>query len=89
MLVAVVNWEVNNKRMLHTKSLTRLNPYFITGFADAESSFYISITKNKTYKTGFIVELSFSINLHIKDIAILKEFINYFGVGYIFYDKKK
>lgn len=31
---------------------TLFHPYFITGFADAESSFIISITKNSQLKIG-------------------------------------
>jgi hypothetical protein len=36
----------------HHTSLTTLNPWLITGFADAEGCFHISITENKNYKTG-------------------------------------
>ena len=34
-----------NKLFFSTK--TKLNPYFITGFCDAESSFQVLVTKNK------------------------------------------
>jgi hypothetical protein len=29
-----------------------LNPWFITGFADAESSFVVSVRKNPKFKIG-------------------------------------
>ena len=38
--------------VLHSSSLTTLNPWFITGFSDAECSFIISIVKNNNYRTG-------------------------------------
>jgi hypothetical protein len=30
----------------------QLNPYFVTGFCDGESSFQVSITTNKSFKLG-------------------------------------
>jgi len=31
---------------------TQLNPYFVTGFCDAESSFQVLVTKNKNSRLG-------------------------------------
>lgn len=31
---------------------TQLNPYFVTGFCDAESSFQVLVTKNKNTRLG-------------------------------------
>jgi hypothetical protein len=36
----------------HTSTIASLNPWFITGFSDAESSFMISITKRERNQTG-------------------------------------
>jgi hypothetical protein len=33
----------------------KLNPWFITGFIDAEGTFCCTIYKNKAYKTGWVV----------------------------------
>lgn len=55
----------------------KLNPYFITGFADGESCFYIRIIKNQN------VELVFQISLHQKDRALLELIQLFFGVGKI------
>jgi hypothetical protein len=52
---------------------SKLNPYFITGFSDWESSFSVSIYKDKDYKTGWRVNPGFSIGLHCKDFALLSE----------------
>ena len=50
-----------------------------SGFADAESCFTLSITKNKLYKTGYLVQASFQINLGQKDIALLEKIKAFFG----------
>jgi LAGLIDADG endonuclease len=49
----------------------KLDPYFVSGFSDAESSFVIRIFKNSKYKTGWKIEARFQIGLHKKDIALL------------------
>ena len=59
----------------------KLNPKFITGFADAESNFYIRISKKSNMKTGWTVEPVFSIRLHNKDFKLLNLIQSYFGVG--------
>jgi hypothetical protein len=56
-----------------------INPWWITGFSDAESSFYISIGKNNNVKLGWAVKAIFEINLHLKDKKILENIKNYFG----------
>lgn len=49
-----------------------LDPYFITGFFDAESSFMLFLIKDSKYKTGWTVKLTFSVVLHKKDIVLLE-----------------
>jgi hypothetical protein len=51
----------------------KLNPWFITGFTDAEGCFSISIQSNNRLKTKWRVLPVFLINIHIKDIAILED----------------
>lgn len=63
---------------------SKLNPWWVTGFCDGESSFSILIRKSKTHKLGWSVELCFQIDIHRKDIAILEEIKNYFGSGEIY-----
>jgi len=60
-----------------------LNPYFVTGFSDAEGSFGFRVRKNPKLKVGWEVIPYFFINLHIKDISILLDVKNFFGVGNI------
>jgi len=56
-----------------------LNPYYITGFSDAESSFNIRISQNNKYKTGWLIELRYLIGLHQKDQPLLKLIQRSFG----------
>lgn len=55
----------NNK---DTSSLV-LNPYYLTGFIDAEGCFNVSILKNSELVTGWHIRPSFQISLHTKDRA--------------------
>lgn len=55
------------------------NPWFITGFMDAEGSFVISVVKDPKTKTGWNLILRFKIDLHIKDLSILEGIQKFFG----------
>jgi len=58
-----------------------INPWFLTGYSDAESSFVISIYRDENSKLKWRVTASFSINVHIKDIALLEQIHKTLGVG--------
>ena len=58
-----------------------LKAWFVTGFADAEASFAISIVKSSSSKLGWLVQPDFSIELHIKDLDLVKAINKFFGVG--------
>nr|YP_010608689.1 hypothetical protein PNX16_mgp082 [Drechslerella dactyloides]WAN89769.1 hypothetical protein [Drechslerella dactyloides] len=61
-----------------------LNPYWLTGFVDAEGSFTVSISKSNRVKVGWTVIPGFKITLHKKDRAILEMIQSFFnGVGNI------
>ena len=62
-------------------SQPNVNPWFITGFADAESSFIISIYRDEKSKTKWRVSPSFAIHIHIKDISLLEVIKKTLGVG--------
>lgn len=61
-----------------------IDPWFISGFIDAEGCFSIRVRKSIKTKIGWHVECIFSINLHSRDYPLLKEIQAYFGgVGII------
>jgi len=68
---------------LITKPETGINPWFLTGFADAEGCFSIKIQHNAQLKMKWRVRPVFSITLHIKDLALLESIKNNLGVGNI------
>ena len=55
-----------------------LNPWFITGFSDAESSFLINVIENTEIKTGWRVRVVFKIKLHSRDIILLEKIQAFF-----------
>lgn len=61
-----------------------LNPWFITGFVDAEGSFMIKINSNASLKNKWGVSASFKITLHFRDKSLLEQIQLYFGVGKIY-----
>jgi hypothetical protein len=60
-----------------------LDPFFVTGFSDAECSFVVGIYKNSDYKTSRQVYSVFEIGLSIRDLALLKQIQSFFGCGKI------
>lgn len=74
---------VNNTIVINTLNNNKLDANYITGFTDGEGCFYIGISPDKKYNTGYRVKLSFQIGLHEKDLALLKLINFYFGVGKI------
>lgn len=58
-----------------------LQPYWVTGFSDAESTFSVKIAKDPSRLLGIRIIPVFSIELHIKDIEVLKKIKGFFNVG--------
>jgi NADH:ubiquinone oxidoreductase subunit K len=56
-----------------------LDPWFVTGFTDAEGSFVCSVRKRVSSRVGWRTEAIFIITLHIKDVELLKLLQTYFG----------
>jgi hypothetical protein len=56
-----------------------IKPWFFTGFADAEGCFTITIRKSPKNNLGWQLEANFIINLHKKDLELLKLLQNYLG----------
>lgn len=66
-----------------------MNPNWITGFCDAESSFSIRVGKDQSRFKSLRIPPIFSIELHEKDYNLLKEIKNFFVVGTIIKRVKK
>lgn len=60
-----------------------LNPWWVTGFVDAEGSFAMSLFRSKTAAIGWTIEPCFIITLHVRDLELLKSIKNFFSVGSI------
>jgi hypothetical protein len=60
-----------------------LDPRFISGFSDAEGCFLVLVRKSPKSKLGWQIEANFTINLHVRDLDLLKLIQTYFGVGRI------
>ena len=70
---------LNSNGPIKTKTL---HPYWVTGFADAESSFILKISKrNRTFP--WCVIPTFTIELHERDLDLLILIQEFFGVGHI------
>ncbi len=75
---------INNTKLFSTQNTSnKLDPNYITGFTDGEGCFYIGISPNSKYDSGFRIKLSFQIGLHEKDKELLNLIKYYFGLGKI------
>ena len=54
-------------------------PLFVTGFTDAEGCFMITIRKAARQTLGWRIEANFVINLHKRDVELLKDIQSFFG----------
>ena len=70
-----------NKEIISNISI--FNPWWVTGFVDAEGSFCMSIFKSKTASIGWTIEPCFIITLHERDLDLLNDIKNFFSVGSI------
>ena len=71
------------------KITIKLYPDFITGFADAEPCFHVSVTYRVKSKLDWQVRATFQIGLHIQELPLLLSIQDYFGgIGNITIDKK-
>ena len=69
-----------NNNIMNSNTYSILNlPLFITGFTDAEGSFMIIARKSSRSSAGWKIELNFTINLHKKDVKLLKDIQKFFG----------
>ena len=65
----------------HNELMSKMNPWFLTGFSDGEASFILYIQKTNNSKIGWASWVAFEINLNGGDLSILKSIKSYLGVG--------
>lgn len=63
---------------------TKLNPFWVTGFSDGDSSFQLAIIRNSKFKVGYQIRFTFSIWLNQKDKILLEKLKDFFGVGEVY-----
>lgn len=63
-----------------------LHPAWVTGFIDGEGTFHVGVIKKANMRLGCQVQLQFRITQHIRDIELMKKFIQFFGIGLIVND---
>ena len=90
----ILTTQLVNKRSYSTSSINDvrgdnnhdliIDPHFLTGFADAESSFVLSIIKSNNVRSGWVIKPRFQIHLHKKDLFVLEAIQNLLGVGKIY-----
>jgi len=64
-----------------TRTNNKLDPNWIAGFTTGDGNFYVDITKSKSNKIGFRVQLNFRIYQHERDIKLIEYLIKYLGAG--------
>jgi hypothetical protein len=79
--VKIPSNHLNNRSFSILTSQVKLNPWFISGFTDAEGSFIISICKSENSKLKWRIIPNFTIHIHIKDIELLNRIRYTLGVG--------
>lgn len=81
----LIHKTVNQKKMYSSIAFnTTMDPWYTTGFIDAEGSFIISVSKNSKTTTDYGTRASLQIGLHCKDLSILESIKSFFGVGDIY-----
>lgn len=73
----------------YSTKIVSLDPWFITGFTDAEGSFNVSISKTNS-QLGWRVQCRYIIELHIKDLHLIEQIKSYFNsIGSIHINKHR
>jgi len=64
---------------LQTDKNVQLNPYWVTGFTDAEGTFTVVFDKVNTRKLNWRIQSKFQISLHVRDLPVLLKVQQFFG----------
>jgi len=92
LILAPIRKYIDNKLSIHRHSYStikyidsknKLDPYWVTGFCDAESSFSIRVGKDEKRFKSLRISPIFTIELHEKDSKLLEQIREFFTVGTI------
>nr|YP_010121864.1 NADH dehydrogenase subunit 4L [Monilinia fructicola]QRF72240.1 NADH dehydrogenase subunit 4L [Monilinia fructicola]QYB19431.1 NADH dehydrogenase subunit 4L [Monilinia fructicola]QYB19492.1 NADH dehydrogenase subunit 4L [Monilinia fructicola]QYB19554.1 NADH dehydrogenase subunit 4L [Monilinia fructicola]QYB19616.1 NADH dehydrogenase subunit 4L [Monilinia fructicola] len=73
-----------NNYTTNQAKISSIDPWFITGLFDAESSFVVTVLKNPRYKTGWNVQARVQIKMQEKDRVLIQSIQEFFGaIGYV------
>jgi NADH:ubiquinone oxidoreductase subunit K len=87
--IGIINYSTINKtigiRNYSTiNKFQSIDPWFISGIFDAESSFVVTILKNPRYSTGWNIQARVQIKMHEIDRVLIEKISKFFGgIGYI------
>ena len=81
--VKILSKQLINRPFSTLNLQSKLNPWEITGFTDAEGSFTITIYPDRRSRLKWAVQPIFTINLHRKDLPILEQIKNTLQLGNI------
>jgi LAGLIDADG endonuclease len=65
--------------------MKKIHPWTLTGLIDAEGSLGVSIVKDTTRKSNYVITLFLEIGLNVKDKTLLERIQTTLGVGNIYY----
>lgn len=78
-----------SNRKQHSIANKPLNSKFVAGFADAESCYLVSVTRNIANGLKWVVSAKFQFCLHLDDLPLLESIQEFCGgIGYIHKDTK-
>jgi hypothetical protein len=60
------------------KEQVSLNPWYVTGFCDAELCFHIQTVASTSYRLGWKVNTQFSLHVHKKDLDLILKIQSFF-----------
>ena len=73
-----INPQLIEKDLNPITVFSNLNPWWVTGFSDAESSLSMFISRSKTTIIGWTVIQTFNITLQVREIELLKSIQSFF-----------
>jgi hypothetical protein len=60
------------------------DPEWLAGFTSAEGCFLVNVFRSSGHKLGLRVQLRFQLTQHIRDEALMRSLIEYFGCGNVY-----